>query len=135
MRVFLDTNVLVSAFAARGLCADLLELVLLEHDLLIGGHVMRELSKALRGKVKLPAGRATEIVQFVAGEAVEVINDVAPIDVKVDADDALVLGEALAARAEFFVTGDAALLKFDAIATLRIASPRRFWEILQRQKS
>ena len=134
MRVFPDANVLVSAFAARGLCADLLELVLLEHDLVIGGNVLRELSKALREKVKLPATRTTEIVQFLAGEAVEVVNEVAPIDVKVDAADALVLGEALAARAEFFVTGDAALLKFDAIATLRIVSPRRFWEILQLQK-
>lgn len=28
MRVFFDTNVLVSAFLARGLCADLLRLVL-----------------------------------------------------------------------------------------------------------
>ncbi len=43
MRVFLDTNVLVSAFAARGICADLLELVLLEHDLIIGRHVLGEL--------------------------------------------------------------------------------------------
>jgi hypothetical protein len=48
--VFLDTNVLVSAFASRGLCADLFELVLLEHDLVLGRNVLRELSKALRGK-------------------------------------------------------------------------------------
>ncbi len=134
MRVFLDTNVLVSAFAARGLCADLLELVLLEHDLIVGANVMRELQKALREKVRLPAARTTEIVEFVSGEAAEVVNKVSPAEVDVDADDALVLGEALAARAEFFVTGDAALLKFDAIATLRIASPRGFWEILQAQK-
>jgi hypothetical protein len=35
LRVFLDTNVLVSAFATRGLCADLLELVLLQHELIV----------------------------------------------------------------------------------------------------
>lgn len=134
MRVFLDTNVLVSAFAARGLCADLLELVLLEHDLVIGSNVLRELSKALREKVRLPAARTTEIMEFVTGEAAGVVNEISPTEVEVDADDALVLGEALVARAEFFVTGDAALLKFDAIATMRIASPRRFWEILQAQK-
>lgn len=134
MRVFLDTNVLVSAFAARGLCADLLELVLLEHDLVIGSNVLRELSKALREKVRLPAARTTEIMKFVTGEAAGVVNEISPTEVEVDADDALVLGEALVARAEFFVTGDAALLKFDAIATMRIASPRRFWEILQAQK-
>jgi uncharacterized protein len=40
VRVFLDTNVLVSAFATRGLCADLLELVLLEHDLVLGRWVI-----------------------------------------------------------------------------------------------
>jgi len=32
VRVFFDTNVLVSAFATRGLSADLLRLVLTEHD-------------------------------------------------------------------------------------------------------
>jgi hypothetical protein len=38
--VFLDTNVLVSAFASRGLCADLFETVLLEHDFLVGRNVI-----------------------------------------------------------------------------------------------
>lgn len=32
MRVFLDTNVLVSAFATRGLSADVFRLVLAEHE-------------------------------------------------------------------------------------------------------
>jgi predicted nucleic acid-binding protein len=52
----------------------------------------------------------------------------------VDPADARVLGEALAAHAEFFVTGDAVLLEVAAVATLRITSPRRFWELLQAQK-
>ena len=88
----------------------------------------------LREKLKLPAARTAEIVEFVTGEAAEVANEVSPTNVAVDADDALVLGEALAAHAEFFVTGDAALLNLDAIATMRIASPRRFWEVLQAQR-
>ena len=78
MRVFLDTNVLVSAFASRGLCADLLELVLLDHDLIVGKNVLRELVKALRDKVKLPAARSTEIAEFVSGEAALVVGKVEP---------------------------------------------------------
>jgi uncharacterized protein len=62
VRVFLDTNVLVSAFASRGLCAEVLELVLLDHDLILGRNVLRELDKALREKVKLPVVRSIEIV-------------------------------------------------------------------------
>jgi len=130
VRVFLDTNVLVSAFASRGLCADLFELVLLEHDLIIGENVVRELAKALRDKVKLPAARSTEIVDFVAGEATLVVGKVEPVAAMVDADDALVLAEALAGQAEMFVTGDAALLKLAAIESLKLVSPRQFWEAL-----
>ena len=130
MKVFLDTNVLVSAFASRGLCADLLELVLLEHDLIVGENVVRELAKALRDKVKLPTARSTEIVDFVAGEATLVVGKVEPVTAMVDADDALVLAEALAGQAEMFVTGDAALLKLAAIESLKLVSPRQFWEAL-----
>ena len=130
MRVFLDTNVLVSAFASRGLCADLLELVLLEHDLIAGQSVLREFTKALRKKVKLPAARSAEIVDFVSGEATQVIGTAEPADAKVDPDDARVLGEALAGHAELFVTGDTALLKLATVGGLRIVSPRQFWETL-----
>jgi putative PIN family toxin of toxin-antitoxin system len=130
VRVFLDTNVLVSAFASRGLCADLLELVLLSHDLILGQNVLRELDKALREKVRLPAADAAEIVEFVSGEAAQVVDKTEPAKAKVDADDARVLGEALAGQAELFVTGDAALLKLAAVDTLKIVSPRQLWEAL-----
>ena len=130
MRVFLDTNVLVSAFASRGLCADLLELILLEHDLILGQRVLSELHKALREKVRLPAASAAEVVEFVSGEAMQVVDQAAPPNIKADPDDAYVLGEALAGQAELFVTGDAALLKLAAVDALRIVSPRQFWETL-----
>jgi putative PIN family toxin of toxin-antitoxin system len=131
VRVFLDTNVLVSAFASRGICADVLELVLLEHDLIIGQNVLREVRKALRHKVKLPPARASEVVDFVAGEAAVVIEGAQPVDAKADADDALVLGEARSGQAEMFVTGDAALLKLKTVEGLKVISPRQFWEALR----
>jgi uncharacterized protein len=131
VRVFLDTNVLVSAFASRGLCADLFELVLLEHDLVSGENVLLELRRALREKIRLPAARSAEIVQFVAGEAVAIVEAAQPVRAKVDEADALVLGEALRGQAAMFVTGDAALLKLGAVEGLAIVSPRRFWEALQ----
>jgi putative PIN family toxin of toxin-antitoxin system len=128
VRVFLDTNVLVSAFATRGLCADLLELVLLEHDLVLGRHVVRELNKALRSKLRLPAARARAIVDFVSSEATQTIEQSAPALVQADPADARVLGEALAAKAALFVIGDAALLELGTIENMEIVSPRGFWE-------
>lgn len=134
MRVFLDTNVLVSAFAARGLCSEVLELVLLEHDLVLGKQVLRELSRALRSKVKIPAAHAKEIANFVSGEAAQVVDGAEPAVAKASPEDAQVLGEALAGHATLFVTGDAALLKLGAIENVQIVSPRRFWEILRAGK-
>ena len=131
MKVFLDTNVLVSAFAARGLCSDLLELVLLNHELVLGRQVARELNKALRTKLRLPAARAEEILDFVSGEATQLVNGAKAAVATVDPDDARVLDEALAARVDLFVNGDAVLLKLRKIEQIKIVSPRQFWEILQ----
>jgi len=36
VRILLDTNVLVAAFATRGFCLDILQLVLAEHRLVVG---------------------------------------------------------------------------------------------------
>lgn len=132
MRVFLDTNVLVSAFASRGLCADVVELVLLDHDLVVGRQVLGELNKALMTKLKLLPARAKAIVDFVSGEAAQLIDHAASARVRADPADARVLGEALAAKAAVFVTGDAALIALRAIESMEIVSPRGFWEKMKK---
>lgn len=53
MRVGLDTNVLASAIGTRGLCADVLRVELLEHELVIGESVLLELRRALAKKFRL----------------------------------------------------------------------------------
>ena len=131
MKIFLDTNVLVSAFATRGLCSDLFELVLVEHDLVLGHHVIDELSRSLRRKLKLPAASAKEIVEFVSGEASHFIGESQPSSARVGQADARILGEALASRADVFVTGDAALLRLRMVEDMKIVSPRGLWEMLQ----
>lgn len=131
MRIFPDTNVLVSAFATRGLCADLIELILVEHELVTGRAVLKELSRALREKLKVPPPRCEEIVDLITGEAAIVIERARPLDSRADPDDRLILGEALAAGAEVCVTGDAQLLALRAVEEMRILSPRELWEALR----
>lgn len=135
MRVFLDTNVLVSAFATRGLCADLLELVLLQHELIVSRSLLRELERALRLKVKLPARDAAAIGDFLSDEAAQLLESSPPAAAAVDADDAVVLGDAAGAQAEVFVTGDAKVLALGRHAGFRIVSPRAFWDMLQGERS
>jgi putative PIN family toxin of toxin-antitoxin system len=131
--VFFDTNVLVSAFATRGLSADLLELVLIEHDLIAGRNVLKELERVLRTKIRLPAARCAEIVEFVDLEASTVIENAVAADCEADEDDKLVLGEAIAGESEVFITGDAAVLAIGEIGAMRILTPRQLWETLRTQ--
>jgi putative PIN family toxin of toxin-antitoxin system len=131
VKVFLDTNVLVSAFATRGLSVDLFELVLMEHELLTGRRVLQELARVLRVKLKLPPSRCAEIEDLLESEAATVVAGAAPADTAADEDDRRVLGEALAGHADVFVTGDAALLALTAVDTMRVLSPRQLWEALR----
>lgn len=131
MRVFLDTNVLVSAFATRGLSADVFEVVSIEHELITGSAVLREFQAVLSGKLKIAAPRCAEALELIAVEAARIVPDAPLAECRADPADRRVLGEALAGGAEVFVTGDAALVALARIGPMRIMTPRQFWEVLQ----
>ena len=133
MRVFLDTNVLVAAFATRGLCADVFRLVLAEHELLVSATLIEELTRALTRKVRVPEQVVREIVAFLDASAsfVEGAPEPPPVVVR-DLDDAVILGETLAGGAEVLVTGDKDLLVLERVGALRILDPRGFWELVRR---
>lgn len=135
MRVFLDTNVLVSAFATRGLCADVLQLVLSEHQLVLGNTVLTELTKVLRTKMGVPSEVTGETEGLLRREA-EITSVASDPGLEIrDKDDVAVLGEALAGDAEVLITGDHDLLDVASKSPLRILSPREFWELLRSEDS
>lgn len=131
MKVALDTNVLVSAFATRGLCADVFNLVLAEHELIVGPAVLSELRAVLRGKFMVPERVVDEVVALIHERAV-VVGTAVAVDVAIrDADDAAVLAEAMGGSAEVLVTGDRDLLVISQKLPIRILTPRGFWDSLR----
>ena len=62
MRVFLDTNVLVSATASRGLCADVFRTAIEFHELVVSEHLFEELTRILRTKFDAPDDLIAETV-------------------------------------------------------------------------
>lgn len=131
MKVCLDTNVLVAAFATRGLCADVLRAVLTEHDLVLGEIIVAEFRRVLKAKFKLPAERiAFAESVFNSVEIVPKPKQPAAIPVR-DRDDRWILATAIDARADVLVTGDADLLDIAAEVSFPILTPREFWEYLR----
>ena len=129
MRVFLDTNVLVSGFATRGLSADVVRLLLAEHELLTGEVVLEETRRVLTEKFGVPVEKADQIEGLLRHRHVEPVPDSEPpVEVR-DPDDEIVLASTIAAGAEILVTGDSDLPEVaDEVDALRIMTPRTFWE-------
>ncbi len=132
MRVFFDTNVLVSAVATRGICADLLRLVALDHDLVVGEVVLTELRRVLETRMRLPLERINEIERFLRAYEVVPLPDAMDLVVVRDEADRWVLANARLAAADVLITGDADLLAVRATAGIHIVTPREFWEQLRR---
>jgi putative PIN family toxin of toxin-antitoxin system len=127
LRVFLDTNVLVAAFATRGLCADVFGLAAVDHALLIGEPVLAELRRILETKLRMPLSARREVLQVLDRFPMVPVADV-PLSLGIgDADDDWVVACAIAAAADVFVTGDKALLELRRVQRMPIVSPREFW--------
>jgi len=131
VRSFLDTSVLVSAYTARGICADLVRHILAEHELLTGEVNLVELRRVLRDRFHaspaLIAAVESELrEQTITPKPVQT----SPIPAR-DPDDQWVLASAVEGGADLLVTGDKDLLTVAAEASIRIVDPRGCWERLR----
>lgn len=131
MRVFLDTNVLVSAVATRGLCADLAREVLAGHELVVSRQVLTEVGDALRRKLGVDAATAREYARLLEQDATVARPGPLPkVDLR-DRDDLPILGAAVAARVDALVTGDRELVELGLVEGVAVLSPRAFWDRLR----
>ena len=131
MKVFLDTNVLVSAYTARGICADLLRYILAEHELLTGEVNLVELRHVLRDRFNAsPELIATVEAELRDETIVPKPAKPSPLSIR-DPDDRWVLASAVDGRADLLVTGDQDLLAVARQAPLAIVDPRGCWDRLR----
>ena len=131
MKVVLDTNVLVAAFATRGLCEAVFEVCLASHEAVLSEHILKELRRHLRGKFKVPASHADQITAFLREHATLVKPAKVPANACRDRSDLAVLGTAVAAGADCLVTGDRDLLDLKEFRGIAILSPRAFHDRLR----
>ncbi len=130
MKVFLDTNVLISAFASKKVCFEVLQKAIEEYELVVGEVVLKEMKKILGKKIKLDRAEISEVLSFLSQFQIEpkpqkVLSAIAIAD----PDDAWVLASAIASGANVLVTGDKDLLSIARELTeITILAPRQFLE-------
>jgi putative PIN family toxin of toxin-antitoxin system len=135
MKVFLDTNVLVSAMATRGLCADVVREVLTSHQLVVSAPLLNELRRVLRQKLRIPADLIDDVIEILQQDA-HFASPSRLLDIEVrDKDDLMILSSALDGNADLLVTGDKELLDLAKVGDVEIVSPREFWKRIRVQPS
>jgi uncharacterized protein len=132
MKIVLDANVVVAAFAARGLCESVFEVCVAGHEVLLSEALLDEVRRNLARKVKLD-GQAIANIDRLLRESGTILE---PATVAVgtcrDSDDLHVLGLAKTAQADYIVTGDLDLLVLKRFGRCRIVTPRQFWSRVHR---
>lgn len=125
MKVFLDTNVWLSATIFPGLCAELV-FVCAQHDEILSSALVRsEAHEVLQRKFPLRS-EALALFDMAWGE----VTRVSDIDEPASDNDARLVAAAEAAGADLFVTGDKRVLEWRGVGSMRIVSPREAWGVL-----
>ncbi len=132
MKVFIDTNVWLAGRFGRGLCADLLDSLIMEQsELLLDERVLDEFLHIARDKFKVDDSILREAEEFFYRYATLLPAAKTPMPGIPDPDDAWILQAANNAAANWFITGDKALLELGVAEELPILDPRTAYLKLQ----
>ena len=129
MRVVLDSSVLIAAYISRaGVCAELLEDVLMDHELIVSEFILDEVCRKLVEKFKFSSETVAELRASILSSA----QCVEPVDIPPDScrdsADLPILGSAVAGHAELLITVDKDLLDLGQFSDIPIVKPGEFWK-------
>jgi uncharacterized protein len=134
MKVVLDTNVLVAAFATQGLCHALVELCLDQQEIVLSQEILQEVAKALEKKLKVPSKVIKDTIDYLKEHGSVQKLRLPQKRISRDPSDDHVLALAEQSGADYIITGDEDLLILRGYNKTPIVQPRQFWEILKNQE-
>ncbi len=128
MRIALDSSVLIAAHISRaGVCAELLEDLLLHHELVTSDFILEELARKLRVKFGFPQRDVLQVSAFLRRTGIIVSPMELPADLCRDPSDIPVLGTAVAGECAFLISVDRDLLDMQKINDIPIIRPGEYW--------
>lgn len=131
MKIILDTNVIIAAFAARGLCSAVFELCLDRFDVVLSEDILQETSDHLQDKIKLSATGSAAVISYLRKNCAISAIDTVDTAICRDPNDLHILGLAQRSSADFIITGDKDLLALVEYKSTKIVAPREFWDAIK----
>jgi putative PIN family toxin of toxin-antitoxin system len=135
MKVVLDTNVIVAAFATQGLCHALLELCIGKQEILLSQEILEEVAQSLQKKLKVPPKVVKKTIAYLKEHGS--VHKVRPLQSRISRDqsDDHILALAEQSEADYIITGDEDLLILKHHSRAPIVRPRQFWEVLKSRET
>jgi len=127
LRVFFDTNVLISAFIAHGASSEVFEYCLSSCRVFTTQFVLDETKKVLSPKFRFSSDVIEKIYGFPSSNLELVEAEALDEPICRDPDDDFILAGALAAAVDCLITGDEDLLVIEEHKGIRILKPSDFW--------
>ena len=125
MKVFVDTNVFLSAYAFGGVCRELLETEQMGLVFVTSAEVVAELRSRLVSKGRISRQIADEICEELRDYIEpQIQSSTLPLPDVRDPKDVLILLAALGSAAEVLITGDKDLLVLEKVGKMEILTPR-----------
>ncbi|HAX62032.1 MAG TPA: putative toxin-antitoxin system toxin component, PIN family [Elusimicrobia bacterium] len=135
MKIVIDANVVIAAFATRGLCNEIFEICLIQHEIFLCDALIREVKTGLLKKIKVPENVVENIVKFLESKTLKVKPSEVDKRICRDSKDIMVLGTAESVGADVILTGDKDLLVLKTYKNTKIVTPRQFLELLKQNRS
>lgn len=129
MKLVLDTNVLIAAFISHGVCNELLEHCVLNHDVVLSNFILDELKDKLTGNFKFTTRETNAVVSLLGSRCFVVKTQTLPSPVSRDPDDDNIIATAISGTCDCIITGDKDLLDLKKTGDVLIVSPSQFWQI------
>ncbi|MBM3713714.1 MAG: putative toxin-antitoxin system toxin component, PIN family [Actinobacteria bacterium] len=128
MKIFLDTNIIISAFITHGYPAELVEYCLTNYKIYTSDFIIEEVEKNLKNNFEYNEMEVNEVFNFMKSNFINVGKyKKLGKTVSRDADDDNVLAAAIFEKVDCIVTGDKDLLTIEKYKKVKIISPRDFW--------
>jgi len=127
MKIVLDSNIIVAAYAGRGLCNSLFELCLDRHSILISDFILNEVKRTLHNKFKMPLPNVQIIIDYLKEFCILSTYNKITDNICRDKNDNDIISLAVSNNADYLITGDNDLLVLKKYNKIKIISPRDFW--------
>ena len=128
MRIALDSSVLLAAHISRaGVCAELLEDLLMHQELVTSEFILGELTRKLVEKFRFLEREADQVAAFLRRVALVVEPADLPFDVCRDPTDMPILGTAVSGECALLISVDRDLLDMRCIGEIPIVRPGEYW--------